>query len=59
MGVPSYTVLDVALHYERNGWEAALNVSNLFDKSYFSASYPEAAYDPLRSRLASSHAARR
>ncbi len=40
VGVPSYTVLDVALHYERNGWEAALNVSNLFDEILFLCQLP-------------------
>jgi len=38
--VPSYTVADAALRYKRGGWEAALNVSNLFDTAYFSTCYP-------------------
>jgi iron complex outermembrane receptor protein len=32
--VPGYTVADAALHYERDNWRAALNVSNLFDEVY-------------------------
>ncbi|MEI2297016.1 TonB-dependent siderophore receptor [Ensifer sp. MJa1] len=34
--VPSSTVFDAALRYEKNGWGAALNVTNLFDKDYVS-----------------------
>lgn len=40
--VPSYTVADAALRYKRGSWEAALNVSNVFDKKYFSTCYPGA-----------------
>jgi iron complex outermembrane receptor protein len=32
--VPSYTLVDAAIHYEINGWRAALNIANLFDKTY-------------------------
>ncbi|MFC7396914.1 TonB-dependent siderophore receptor [Chelatococcus sp. GCM10030263] len=32
--VPSQTLVDAALHYQRNGWRVALNVSNLFNKTY-------------------------
>jgi iron complex outermembrane receptor protein len=32
--VPDQTLVDAALHYERNGWRVALNVSNLFNKTY-------------------------
>jgi iron complex outermembrane receptor protein len=32
--VPGYTVADAALHYERDNWRVALNVSNLFDEVY-------------------------
>ncbi|RWX78564.1 TonB-dependent siderophore receptor [Neorhizobium lilium] len=28
------TVFDAGLHYEKNDWKAALNVTNLFDKDY-------------------------
>lgn len=38
--VPSYTLFDAALRYKRGSWGAALNVSNLFDKKYFSTCYP-------------------
>lgn len=37
--VPSYTLFDAALRYKRGNWQAALNVSNIFDKSYFSTCY--------------------
>ncbi|MGC4026621.1 MAG: TonB-dependent siderophore receptor [Mesorhizobium sp.] len=37
--VPSYTAADAALRYKRGNWQAALNVSNLFDKSYFTTCY--------------------
>ena len=32
--VPDYWLTDAALHYERDGYRAALNVQNLFDRSY-------------------------
>jgi iron complex outermembrane recepter protein len=39
--IPAYTLIDLALRYDLrhlntnwNGWQAALNVSNLFDKEY-------------------------
>ena len=39
--IPAYTLIDLALRYDLrrlgtnwNGWRAALNVSNLFDKEY-------------------------
>ncbi|KQV44615.1 MULTISPECIES: TonB-dependent siderophore receptor [unclassified Rhizobium] len=32
--VPSAVVADAAIRYEKNGWGAAFNVSNLFDKEY-------------------------
>ena len=32
--VPGYTVADAAIHYERENWRLALNVSNLFDEVY-------------------------
>lgn len=34
--VPSSTVFDAGLRYEKDGWGAALNVTNLFDKEYVS-----------------------
>lgn len=34
--VPSSTVFDAGLRYEKNDWGAALNVTNLFDKEYVS-----------------------
>ena len=37
--VPGYTVADAALRYQLGAWEAALNVTNLFDKKYFSTCY--------------------
>ncbi|MCO5734229.1 TonB-dependent siderophore receptor [Rhizobium sp. SSA_523] len=32
--VPDATVFDAAIRYKKNGWEAALNVANVFDKDY-------------------------
>ena len=32
--VPDAVVADAAIRYEKNGWGAALNVTNLFDKDY-------------------------
>lgn len=32
--VPSATLVDAALGYEKDGWGASLNVANLFDKEY-------------------------
>lgn len=32
--IPSYTLADASLHFERDGWRAAVNVSNLFDKTF-------------------------
>jgi iron complex outermembrane receptor protein len=32
--IPSYTVADAVIHYEKAGWRGAVNVSNLFDKTY-------------------------
>ncbi|MBO9100693.1 MULTISPECIES: TonB-dependent siderophore receptor [unclassified Rhizobium] len=34
--VPSATVFDAAVRYEKNGWGAALSVANVFDKEYVS-----------------------
>lgn len=38
--VPAYALVDAALRYKHGSWEAALNISNLFDKKYFSTCYP-------------------
>lgn len=35
--VPSYTLYDMSLHYELNGWRTALNVTNLLDDAYVSS----------------------
>ena len=32
--VPDALIADAAIRYEKNGWGAALNVTNLFDKNY-------------------------
>jgi iron complex outermembrane receptor protein len=32
--VPSYTLADVSIHYERDRWRFALSAQNLFDKEY-------------------------
>lgn len=37
--VPGYTVFDAALRFEKDNWKAALNVSNLFDKTYYSTCF--------------------
>jgi iron complex outermembrane recepter protein len=36
--LPSYFRTDAALYYERDNWQASLNVRNLFDVTYFSGS---------------------
>ena len=33
--LPSYVRTDAALYYERDNWQAALNIRNLFDVKYF------------------------
>lgn len=35
--VPSYTLFDLGLHYELNGWRTALNVTNLMDDAFVSS----------------------
>lgn len=35
--VPSYTVVDAAVHYERDGWRYAINATNLGDRTYVSS----------------------
>ena len=34
---PSYTLVDALVSVDWNRWTAAVNASNLFDKSYFTA----------------------
>lgn len=34
--VPSATLFDAAIRYEKNGWGASFNVNNVFDKEYVS-----------------------
>ena len=34
---PSYTLFDAAVHQDIGPWRWALNVSNVFDKAYYSA----------------------
>jgi iron complex outermembrane receptor protein len=62
MIVPSYTLVDAALHYDLSGlgrsfagWKMAFNVTNLFDKEYVSAcaSNTQCFYGAGRSYLAS------
>jgi iron complex outermembrane recepter protein len=36
--LPGYFRTDAAVFYERNNWRAQLNIENLFDIEYFSAS---------------------
>jgi iron complex outermembrane receptor protein len=35
--VDAYTLFDAAVHYEINGWRAAINVANMADKTYVSS----------------------
>lgn len=57
--VPSYTLVDAAVHYEIKGWRAAINVVNLFDKTYVaSCSSPTACYYGERMRTTASLAYR-
>ncbi|MFQ4143526.1 TonB-dependent siderophore receptor [Chlorogloeopsis sp. ULAP02] len=36
--LPSYVRTDASIFYRRNNWRAALNIRNLFDKTYFTGS---------------------
>jgi iron complex outermembrane recepter protein len=36
--LPSYVRTDASVFYKRNNWRAALNIRNLFDKTYFTGS---------------------
>ena len=49
--VDAYTLFDAAVHYEIDGWRAAINVANIADKTYVSScASPTACYygDRLR-----------
>ncbi|BDA71308.1 hypothetical protein CAL7716_054740 [Calothrix sp. PCC 7716] len=37
--LPSYLRTDAAIYYRRNGFNAAINIRNLFDKTYYEYSY--------------------
>ena len=46
--VPSYTLIDLAAHYDLGksplklpGWQASLNVNNLFDRYYIASCFDE------------------
>jgi iron complex outermembrane receptor protein len=59
MPVPDYTLVDATVHYEIRGWRAAINVTNLFDKTYVaSCSSPTACYYGDRMRTTASLAYR-
>ncbi|WP_292706535.1 TonB-dependent siderophore receptor [Mesorhizobium sp.] len=45
--VPGRTLVDAALRYKKNDWQAALNVSNLFDKTYYSTCYRAGSNEDL------------
>ncbi|MFB9978742.1 TonB-dependent siderophore receptor [Mesorhizobium kowhaii] len=47
VNVPGHTLVDAALRYKKNGWQAALNVSNLFDKTYYSTCYESGSKSDL------------
>ncbi|MFB9953004.1 TonB-dependent siderophore receptor [Rhizobium puerariae] len=32
--IPSFTLADTVIHYEKDGWRGAINISNIFDKTY-------------------------
>ncbi|MCG7393631.1 TonB-dependent siderophore receptor [Microvirga sp. ACRRW] len=56
--VPGYTLADAALHYERDNWRVALNVSNLFDDVYVGSCSSSAACfygDRRRATLSASY----
>ncbi|MGO4386098.1 TonB-dependent siderophore receptor [Microvirga sp. 2YAF29] len=56
--VPSYTVADAAIHYEKDNWRVALNVSNLFDDVYVGSCSSENACfygDRRRATLSASY----
>ncbi|KAF1070446.1 MAG: Ferrichrome outer membrane transporter/phage receptor [Pseudomonas citronellolis] len=39
LNVPSYTLLDAAVHYETGPWRFAVNATNLSDKAYIAGCY--------------------
>ncbi|MER9043763.1 TonB-dependent siderophore receptor [Mesorhizobium sp. M0938] len=47
VSVPGRTLVDAALRYKKNGWQAALNISNLFDKTYYSTCYRAGSNEDL------------
>jgi len=58
MVVPSYTLVDASVHYEIDGWRAAINVANIADKTYVaSCSSATACYygDRLRTTASLSY----
>lgn len=44
--IPSYTLVDAAIYYERDAWRFQLNSANLLDKFYFAAGSPVSAWYP-------------
>lgn len=50
VSVPGYTLADAALRYRFRSVEAALNVSNLFDKDYSATCYPGGGCSPGQER---------
>lgn len=44
-----YTLADATVHYERGAWRLALNLNNVFDKSYY-ASHAYGEYQPGEQR---------
>jgi len=53
--VPAFTLVDATIHYERDGWRAALNITNLADHVYVAscASMTACYYGDRRRILAS------
>lgn len=59
LSVPAYTLVDATIHYEIKSWRAAINVANLFDKTYVaSCSSASACYYGDRMRTTASLAYR-
>ena len=53
--MPDYWLTDAALHYERDGYRAAINVQNLLDKTYVgSCSSTSACFYGDRRRITAS-----
>jgi iron complex outermembrane receptor protein len=58
LSVPAYTLFDATIHYEIDGWRAAINVANIGDKTYVaSCASPTACYygDRLRATASLSY----